>query len=141
MAEVDARLAMRRERLCIVMACGNAEEAAEVGQQLSQVDTGTLVTYRRAEDLLLNAPAGRVALVILAGSDEPQAVSRILLTLRNRWPRCPLVVVGNDGGGAMERAARAGGANFLVRPVRSEEWSALIDHVLSVKARIANRLG
>ena len=60
----DANRAMvRRERLCIVMACEDAAEAAQVGEQVSQVNRGSLVTYRKAEDVLLNSPAGQVVLV------------------------------------------------------------------------------
>lgn len=124
-----------RERLCIVMACGGAEEATRVGDEVSQVNSGCLVTYRKAEDVLLNAPAGRVALMILASEDDPDVIVRILRWMRRRWPHCPVVVIGDEGGGPLEMAARTGGASFLARPVSAEQWSALVSHVLSEPGR------
>ncbi len=130
--------ARRRERLCIVMACGDAAEAAQVGQQLLQVNTGSLVTYRRAEDVLLNSPSGKVALIILASAEDPEAIGTTLKWMRRRWPGCPITVVGDVGGGEMEIAARKGGASYLARPVASEHWAAMIAHVLRVPGRIAS---
>lgn len=118
------------ERLYIVMACEDLGEAAQVGGQLSQVDNGALITYRRAEDVMLNRPSGRVALIILANSDDPEAIGRTLSWMRHRWPGCPIVVVGEMGGGAMELAARKGGASYLTRPVSPQQWAGMVQHVL-----------
>ena len=118
------------ERLYIVMACEDLGEAAQVGRQLSQVDNGALITYRRAEDVMLNRPSGRVALIILANSDDPEAIGRTLSWMRHRWPGCPIVVVGEMGGGAMELAARKGGASYLTRPVSPQQWAGMVQHVL-----------
>ena len=57
--------------LCIVMVCTDMSEANQVGRQLSEVNSGCLVTYRRVQDLTHNAPAGKVALIILATQDQP----------------------------------------------------------------------
>ena len=119
------------ERFYIVMACEDLGEAAQVGRQLSQVNNGALITYRRAEDVMLNCPFGRVALIILASSDDPETMGRILSWMRHRWPRCPVVVIGETGGGDMELAARKGGASYLTRPVSSQQWAGLVEHVLS----------
>ncbi len=119
------------ERFYIVMACEDLGEAAHVGRQLSQVNNGALITYRRAEDVMLNCPSGRVALIILANSDDPETTGRILSWMRHRWPRCPAVVIGETGGGEMEIAARKGGASYLTRPVSSQQWAGLVEHVLS----------
>ncbi|MFB3891769.1 MAG: hypothetical protein ACE15C_07070 [Phycisphaerae bacterium] len=105
-------------------------EADQVGRQLSELNTGCLVTYRRIEDLAQNAPAGKVALIVLATDDEPAVTGRTLKWLRHRWPRCPVTVVGDTGCGEHEMAAREGGACYLTRPVRCEEWAALLTHVL-----------
>lgn len=133
---------VRSERLCIVMACDSADEAAEVGRLIWQVNTGSLITYRRAEDLMFNSPSGKVALVILATGDSPQVIGRILSWLRHRWPRCPVAVIGNAGGGELEMTARTGGASYLARPVSPDQWAAMIQHVLNVPDRITgNKLG
>ena len=123
----------------MVMACTDMSEADQVGRQLLEVNSGYMVTYRRAEDLMLNAPGGTVALVILASDDEPATIGRILKWLRHRWPRCPITVVGDQGCGAHEMAARAGGASYLTRPVSAEQWTAILTHVLGGHLRGSSR--
>ena len=116
--------------MCIVMVCTDMAEADEVGRQLSEVNSGCLVTYRRAEDLLYNAPTGKVVLIILATADTPAVISGTLKWLRRRWSRCPVAVVGDVGSGQHEIAARQGGAFYLTRPVDPQQWNALLAHVL-----------
>lgn len=118
--------------MCVVMACSDMREADQVGRCLSELNTGCLVTYMKAEDILRSAPRGRVALMILAARDSAQGLRKTLRWLRNRWPGCPLTVVGDAGGGEYELAARQGGAMFLARPVRSEDWMAVLTHALRV---------
>ena len=127
-----------RERLCIVMACGDAAEAAQVGQQLLQLNIGCLITYRKADDILLNLPSGKVVLVVLATAGDPDAIQRTLRWMTRRWPRCPITVIGDIGGGEMEIAARKGGASYLTRPVAPAQWAALLRHVLHVPGRVAS---
>jgi len=122
--------------LCIVMVCTDLYEAEQVGRQLSQLNTGCLVTYRRTQDLLCNAPAGKIALVILATNSDASIIKRTLGWLRRRWPRCSIAVVGDIGGSENELAAREGGAFYLTRPVPPEQWSAVLSHVLTRHARI-----
>lgn len=117
--------------VCAVMACSDMQEAVQVGQCLSEQNTGCLVTYLKAEDLALNAPSGPVALVILATNDSAAVVGRTLQWLRNRYPGCPITVVGDVGGGEHEMAARRHGAIYLTRPVRGSEWSAILTHAFS----------
>lgn len=117
-------------RVCIVMACADTREADLVSRQLSDLKTGCLVTYRRAEDLLHNAPAGKVALIILATADTAVQLDRTLTWLRRRWPRCPITVVGDRGGESYELAARKGGAFYLTRPVTGQQWSEILRHAL-----------
>jgi hypothetical protein len=112
------------------MTCDDMSEAEQVGRMLLNVNRGVLVTYARMEDLLFNAPVGNVAVVILASKDPPAALSRCLEWVRRRWPRSPITVVGDDGGGEYELVARQGGANYLTRPVTDEQWEALLAHVL-----------
>lgn len=128
-----------RRGLCVLMVCTDMSEADQVGRALSEVNSGCLVTYRRAEDLMSNAPAGEVALVILANESTPVRLDRTLRWLRRRWPRCPLAVVGDQGGGEREIAARSSGAMYLTRPVAAEEWSALLEPILPsrVYARVS----
>ena len=114
--------------MCAVMACSDMQEADQVGRRLTEQNTGCLVTYLRAEDLLLNAPSDRVALVILATDDSVPVLRETLQWLRRRWPGCPITVVGDAGCGEREMAAREGGATFLTRPVSPEYWSAILSH-------------
>lgn len=133
MAERDGNTSALRptsRTVCIVMACTDMNEANLVGQQLLELNNGCLVTYRRAEDLMHSPPAGKVALIILATADKPAAISRTLKWLRNRWPRCPITVVGDRGGGELEMAARQGAALYLTRPVSSAQWAGILSHVL-----------
>ena len=113
------------------MACADMSEADQVGRLLLQVDNGCLVTYRKSTDIARNVPSGKVALIILASDESPAALSEMLKWLSRRWPRCPLTVVGNDGSGEQERAARAGGALYLTRPVSSQDWTAILSHALA----------
>lgn len=112
--------------LCIVMVCTDSSEADEVGRLIAQSNSGCFITYRRAEDLVLHPPAARAALVILATREAPEATARALRWLGNRWPHCPVTVVGDAGSGQYELAARAGGATYVVRPVTAEDWSAVL---------------
>ena len=123
-----------------MVACEDAAEAARMGSLISQVHSGTLVTYRKAEDILLNAPAGRVALIILAADDDPARLGKTLSWLRRRWHRCPVTVVGTEGNVEQETAARMEGATYLTRPVRPKEWTSLVQHVLSMPGRIATEV-
>jgi len=116
--------------LCIVMVCTDISEAELVSRQLSEFNSGCLVTYRRAEDLLHNAPTGKVALIILATSDGPVQLTRTLKWLRCRWPRCPITLIGDRGGDELEMTARMGAACYLTRPVSAEQWTAILAHVL-----------
>lgn len=118
-------------RLCIVMACADMSEADAVGRQLLELNSGCLVTYRTAEDLVHNAPAGRVAMVILATADTVEVIGKTLIWLRRRWPHCPITVVGDQGGGKLEMIARKTAANFLTRPVSPGQWKGLLSHVLT----------
>lgn len=113
----------------VVMACEDMGEAEIVGRKLLQMNIGILVTYRRLADLVDNAPAGKVALIILATNDRPSVLKPVLDWLRNRWPRCPITVIGDVGSGEMEMAVRQGGASYMIRPLSDDEWAALLAHI------------
>lgn len=119
-------------RTMTVMVCADMREAELVGRQLLEMNTGCLVTYRRAEEMKFNVPLGDVALVILATEDRPNRMREILRWLRQRWPRCPITVVGDKGCGVEEMVAREGGAAYLTRPVSPEQWLAVLAHALGV---------
>ena len=125
---------------CPLSVCDEAAEAARLGSQISKVHSGTLVTYRKAEDILLNAPAGRVVLIILAADDDPARLGKTLSWMRRRWHRCPVTVVGTEGNVEQETAARMEGATYLTRPVGPEEWVSLVQHVLNMHGRIASEV-
>ena len=111
------------------MICAD-REAEQIGRQLSELDTGCLISYRQAADLALSSPTGKVALIVLAGEDGPAATRRMLKWLRHRWPGCPLAVVGDAGGGQEERAAREGGAMYVTRPAAPSQLWQMVAHVL-----------
>ena len=129
-----------KERLCIVMACEDLSEAVRVGQAISQLNTGTLVTYRKAQDVLANYPAGRVALIILASSDDPQLVGKTLAWMKRRWPQCAITVIGDEGSGPLELAARTGGATYLTRPVSPDQWAAIVHHALKGDGQVVTEV-
>ncbi len=114
---------------CIVMVCAD-DEAEQVARQLAEQDQGCLITYRRVEDLVLNAPTGKVALVVLSDSGKAGCSRGTLKWLRSRYPRCPITVVGDTGGGSAERAARESGAMFLTRPMHQEHVSEIVSSVI-----------
>lgn len=126
-----AALRLRAKEACIVMVCADMCQADIVGRQLSEVNSAYLVTYRRVEDLVCNAPTGRVALVILDTRGNPTDLARTLKWIGHRWPRCPVTVVGATGGGEEELAARTGGAFFLTRPVAPQQWADLFESILA----------
>jgi len=121
---------LKGARLCIVMACADMSEADQVGRLLSEVNSGCLITYRRAEDIIYSSPAGKVVLVILATDDTPVGIGRMLKWLRHRWPGCPITVIGDVGSGDYELAVREGGAFYLTRPVEPQHWSDILAHAL-----------
>jgi DNA-binding NtrC family response regulator len=92
------------------MSCTEESEASQVSQALLHQKTGVLITYRSAQDLIQNAPAGAVAMVILAGRECPAEMGRALQWLRRRQPHCPVAVIADVGAGKEETTARAGGA-------------------------------
>jgi FixJ family two-component response regulator len=101
--------------------------------------TGCLVTYGGAEDFVLNSTAGRVALVILAGEEDPAATQRTLRWLRRRWPGCPIIVVRGAGGVEHEMAARRGGALYLSSGEAAKQLPEMVSHTL--RARVKDRAG
>ena len=117
---------------CIVMVCTDAGEADQVSRLVVELNSRYLVTYRGVEELLTKPPVGSVALVILATREAASAIRHALTWLRNRWPRCSVTVIGNVGCGEFERTARAGGANFLTRPVTPEQWRATLTQAVTL---------
>lgn len=111
---------------CVAMACTDESEARQMAQALSKLNTGVLITYRSAADLIRNAPRGAVSMVILAGRERPTEMRTALACLRRRHPYCPVAVIADTGAGEEELAARIGGAIFMTRPVEQEPWSALL---------------
>lgn len=122
--------------LCIVMVCADSREAEQVSSALLELNSGCLITYRRAEDLLVNAPAGKIALIILAAGEKPDKIGHTLRWLKHRWPGCNVTVVGDVGSGDHELAAREGGAFYLTRPVSTEQWSAILSHALGMRQSV-----
>jgi hypothetical protein len=119
------------------MVCTDTGEADQVSRQLEQINNASLVRYGRAEDLMLNAPCGKVTLIILATTDAPLRVKQTLSWLRHRWPRCSVTIIGDSGCGEHEMAAREGGAFYLARPVAPETWGAVLSDALVGKGQIA----
>ena len=115
------------------MVCGG-EEADQVRSQLLARKTGRLMTYQRVEDMVLNSPTGRVALVVLAVEDDPAAKQRTLRWLRHRWPSCPITVGSGAGGVENEMAARQGGAFYLTSGEAERQLPDMVSHALRAQA-------
>jgi len=124
---------------CIVVVCTDAGEADAIGRPLSKLEHGCWVSYRRAEDLMGNAPRIPACLVILATEEAPLQLQRTLRWLRSRWARCPVVVVGDEGCGRYERVAREGAGSYLTRPVAPEQWAALLEHAANSRGAQRSR--
>jgi hypothetical protein len=115
------------------MVCGG-KEAEQVRRQLWDQKIGCLMTYRRVEDMMLNCPTGRVAMVILAEEDAPADTQRTLNWLRRRWPACLITVVGGTDGVEHEMAARRGGAFYLTPGEAEQQLPGMVSHVLRAHA-------
>ena len=50
-----------------------------------------------------------------------------------------MVVVGSEGCGEHELAARIGGASYLTRPVHSGQWEGLLSHALGPRANLGRK--
>ncbi len=133
--ESDARPASEGCVPCIVVVFRLDSEVDHVADLLSSNGTGRLVTYRKIEDLALNAPRGPVALFVLADDSRPATTRRSLAWAKRRWPTCPSMVVGNPGDRELEMAARSCGASYFVRPVGRLEWAAVVEHGLARAAK------
>lgn len=116
------------QRLVIVLACGDSLESLQVGDTMSQLTDGCLIVVDRAIQAALLRPIGRVALVILDGREGSASLTPALQRIRRRWPEASAVVIGPGNEPGLERAARCGGASFLIRPLSRETWQALLGH-------------
>ena len=94
-----------RGAVCVVLVCDDTDEAEKIGRTLLKMNNGILVAFQRVEHMVLNAPAGKVAVAILFTQDPPALIGRALKWLRNHWPHCHVTVVGDVGGGPYEMAA------------------------------------
>ena len=131
-----------RERLVIVMACGDSLEFSQVGDMLSRMTDGCLIVVDRAVQTAFLRPCGRVALVVLDGSEGPEPLRPVLQRIRRRWPEASAVVIGPGEEPGLELAARCGGASFLIRPVSRETWWALLRHASRLeRVGMEERLG
>lgn len=117
-------------RVCIIITCSDTSEADQIGRQLLEQNMACLVTYRRVEDLMHNRPTGKVALFILATVETSASIGRALRWLRSWRPHCPIIVLGDVGGGEYEIAVRSGGAYYLTRPVSPLQWSTILTDTL-----------
>jgi hypothetical protein len=108
------------------MVCGDQEETGRIEEEFSKVESGCLQVYTKIVDLMNNLPTGRVVSVIVATTDGPSIMGQALSWIRHRWPRCSITVIGDVGCNGLEMAARRNSANFLTRPVTTEEWTAIL---------------
>jgi hypothetical protein len=130
------------ESLVIVMACGDSLESLQVGEMISRLADGCLIVVDRAVQAAFLRPSGRVALVILDGSEGPEPLRPALQRIRRRWPEASAVVIGPGEEPGLELAARCGGASFLIRPVSRDTWQALLSHASRLeRVGVKERLG
>ena len=111
--------------VCIVI-CARSDEADQIGQRLSHLDSGCLLAYERIRDMVRNAPVGDVDLVVLATDTGPRTLRKTLLWIKRRWRGCVCVVVSNNTRRVTEMAAREHGALYLHGPVYPEQWDGVL---------------
>ena len=128
-----------RSQPLVVLVCRSETEAEHVGALVGGIGVGSLVTYRKVEDLALNPPRRRATLVILTGLRSHAAVARALQWLNRYWPRCSSVVISCASDQEMEKVARGGGAMYFVRPVSDGEWRDMLEYAVAEAAERAGR--
>lgn len=121
----------------MVLVIGSVPDAADV---LSG-SGGLVVSYRTLADARLGCPAGQVQAVVLACEMTCDGVGKALEWVRQRWPRCSSVVIGDAGDAQREIAARSGGAMYFAKPVERAQWNMLAEHVLKGPASKPTRMG
>lgn len=121
----------------IVMLCAELRDAEPMARSLEKLNSGSLLTYDRHEQLRLNPPVGEVAMFVIVDRESLESITGTLRWLGRRWPRAVRVVVGETGSGRQELTARMGGAIYLVYPAPQEQWQSLVR--LAVQS--ANRAG
>ena len=145
MSKLDFRQKGKKRRTetrkaCVVMTYGDRHEAEQMGRQMEDLDAaGRLIMYEDTESLLHNSPASRVSMVILAAGERPPLLRKTLGHVRRRWPRCHIAVVGDEGCGEQEKAAREGGANYVLRSAARHHLPELLRHALGTHRRAQDR--
>ncbi len=119
-----------QDRMNVALICAGGSEVQQAAQAVLQLNNGCLVTFQRVMDLLHNCPVGRLNMIIVSSQGQAQTLEDGLSRLRQRWPHCPLAVIGGKGAGAHELVARQHAAAYLTRPVTQLQWSALVSAVL-----------
>ena len=119
-----------QKRLNVALVCAGGYEVQQAAQAILQSNNGCLITFQRVTDLLHNCPVGKLGMIIVSSEGQADTLKDGLGRLRQRWPHCPLAVIGGLGYGAHELAARQHAAAYLTRPVTQAQWSALVSAVL-----------
>lgn len=114
----------------VAMVCRDDAEAARVGQLLEGIGSGSLMTFRRTEDISSNAPRRAVSLVVMTGMSDADITRDSLRKLRRSLPRVALAVIGETSSIELEIAVREAGAIFFVKPVTDEQWVAMLEHAI-----------
>lgn len=120
-----------RRFACVAMVCGDPAESDLVCRLMRDAASCSLLTYRKVEDLAMNAPIGGASLVILADGSSESVVERSLRWLKRWCPSAAVAVVGVPECPGLELVARMGGASYFVRPVAEAQWRALLEHALA----------
>ena len=110
----------------IVMVCAELSDTEPMARTLEKLNTGSLLTYDRPEQLRLNPPVGEIALFVLVDRESLESTAGTLQWLGRHWPQTAIVVVGETGSGRQELMARMGGAIYLVYPAPRKQWQSLV---------------
>ena len=122
---------LAQDRINVALVCAGGSEVQQAAQAVLQLNNGCLVAFQQVMDLLHNCPVGKLNMIIFVSSQgQAESIEDGLGRLRQRWPHCPLAVIGDLGGGAHELVARQHAAAYLTRPVTQAQWSALVSAVL-----------
>ncbi len=114
-------------RVCVVLIGIDDNEVRCLCRSLERAERAQVIAYRHSRTLTANPPAGEVDMAVLSTPDRPEQVAGTLRRICRQWPGSLTVLVGREGGGALEQCARAFGAFFVLHPVSKEQWDALVE--------------
>lgn len=126
---------------CVVLVCRDEGESDRMVGLMTDAGPFVLVTYRKVEDLAMNAPREGASLVILDDDFSPEQAERSLRWLKRWQPSATVALIGRPECPELEMTARMAGASYFVRPVAEMEWRAMLAHVMVMRTKSSSPTG